>query len=463
MIEQAAFAELFRGRPVPQELSRLLDFQNDLDAEYTESLFLTLRETNGLTAGWSKDPAFLARLTAFGVATGSGSFYALWNPEDGSAPAQWPVIVFGDEGGEWVIAGNVRELLQLAALDVEPMVMHDSAYFYIDDEDDEEDEDDEDDGEYIEAIVAYRDWLKATFDLEAVEDPDPVVEAAQARWQAAFDAWKRPFLQGDEGTDTDAASDDEDDDETEAGDEARSTEEAAPPAPTRPDTPERQLLLDFIADEASSLRYGEQGEFWPSHHHLITPLIGKAGKFLVEAEHTAFFFHLLRLDHLPSLKSEEDFALLLRAYEGLRSIVWRGYPVCSLPLHAAVFLFGHDQFARLPGEPEPSLAGYRSSLDFLRYARSFSHMPGIMGKRQKFADLSADRALVARVRKTLVHGNQELLDGLGQLWLWAFVFLVLQVEEEAQPVIRQIRDDAAKAGDPKHVETLERFIAASAG
>ena len=457
MIEQSAFADLFRGRPVPQELSRLLDFQNDLGAEYTESLFLTLRETNGLTAGWSKDPAFLARLTAFGVATGSGSFYALWNPEDGSTPAQWPVIVFGDEGGEWVIAGDVRELLQLAALDVEPMVMHDSAYFYIDEDEEDEDEDDGDgeaDDGYIEGIAAYRDWLKATFDLEAVEDPEPVVEAAQARWQAAFDAWKQPFLDAGVASETDA-------DVAAEEDEDEATASVAPSPVARPDSPERKLLMDFIADEAGSLRYGGQGKFWPEHHHLITPLIGKAGRFLDDGEHTALFFHLLRLDHLPSPKSEEDFARLLRAYDGLRSIVWRGYPVCSLPLHAAVFLFGHDQFARLPDEPAPSLAGYQSSLGFLRYARSFSHMPGIMDKRPKFADLSADGALVARVRKTLVHGNQELLDGLGQLWLWAFVFLVLQVPDEAEPVVRQIREDAARAGQPERAETLERFIAAA--
>ncbi|ANH67652.1 hypothetical protein [Mitsuaria sp. 7] len=230
---------------------------------------------------------------------------------------------------------------------------------------------------------------------------------------------------------------------------------------TPPDTPQRQLLLDFIADEAAALQRGEQGGFWPSNHHLISPLIGKAGKFLDESEQVAFFYHLLRLDHCPPVKTEEDFALLLRAYGGLGGLLSRGYPVCSLPFHLAVFLFGQDPLARLPDEPEPSLASFQSGVTFLRYARSFSHMPGIMSKRQKFADLSADRALVARVRKTLMHGDRKLLDGLGQLWLWAFVFLVLQVQEDAQPVIRKIREDAAAAGDAKRVETLERFIAAA--
>ncbi|HEY1398331.1 hypothetical protein [Roseateles sp.] len=230
---------------------------------------------------------------------------------------------------------------------------------------------------------------------------------------------------------------------------------------TFPDTPQRRLLLDFVADEADALQRGEQGGFWPDNHHLISPLIGKAGKFLDEDEHVAFFHHLLRLDHCPPVKTEEDFALLLRAYDGLGDLMSRGYPVCSLPFHLAVFLFGGDALARLPAEPEPTLASFQSGVSFLRYARSFAHMPGIMSKRQKFIDLSADRALVARVRKTLLHGHQQLLDGLGRLWLWAFVFLVLQVEEEAQPVIRKIREDAAAAGDVKRVETLERFIAAA--
>ena len=69
---------------------------------------------------------------------------------------------------------------------------------------------------------------------------------------------------------------------------------------TFPDTPQRRLLLDFIADEADALQRGEQGGFWPDNHHLISPLIGKAGKFLDEDEHVAFFHHLLRLE------AEED-------------------------------------------------------------------------------------------------------------------------------------------------------------
>ncbi|WAC74738.1 hypothetical protein OU995_08570 [Roseateles sp. SL47] len=467
MIAQADFAALFRGHPVPEELSRLLAFQNDLGTQYTESLYLTLSETHGLVHGWSSEPAFLERLVAFAVANGSGSFYALWNPEDGSLPSQWPVVVFGDEGGEWVIASHVRDLLQLAALDVEPYVAHDRVFFYIDEDDDEE-EDDED-SEFDEGIDAYRDWLKSTLGLKAVEDPAPVVDTAQARWQAAFDDWKRPFLEG-AASDSDLGDgDDSGDDHDQAGatsEDARSESEDEPgtaattPAnDTRPDSPERRLLLDFMTNEAGALTRGEQGDFWPSHHHQITPLIGRAGKFLNEGEQTAFFYHLLRLDHAPSLKSEEDFRLLYRAYEALRSIVWRGYPVCMLPVHAALFLFGHDQFGRLPSEPTPSLALYRSSLEFLRYARSFSHMPGIMSKRDKFVELSADRALVARVRKTLVYDDVQT--ELGQLWLWAFVFLTLQVEDEAAAVVEHLRAQAAEAGDDKHLETLARFMKAA--
>lgn len=189
MIEPTAFAELFRGQAVPDELSRLLTFQNEVDTQYSRGLHLALERADGLENGWSSEPAFLERLVAFAVASASGSFYALWNPQDGSAPSQWPVIAFGDEGGEWVVASHARELLQLAALDVEPTIMYDRAYFYVGEDDDDEDQDDGSD-----ALHVYRKWLHTTFGLEAVKDPDLVVKAAQERWQAPFDAWKDNFL-----------------------------------------------------------------------------------------------------------------------------------------------------------------------------------------------------------------------------------------------------------------------------
>lgn len=190
MLDLHQFIALFQGRPVPEDLIRLGGFQNVVKTQYTQSLWLTDHEKRGLEAGWSTDPAFLERLVAFGVANGSGSFYALWNPDDGSEPAEWPVVVFGDEGGEWVIARNVRELLQLSGLDVEPYVDHESAYFFVD-------EDEEDEDKYAsDAIEDYREWLREVAQLDPLADPDPVVERARAQWQAQFDAWKAPYLDG---------------------------------------------------------------------------------------------------------------------------------------------------------------------------------------------------------------------------------------------------------------------------
>lgn len=206
MLDLHKFIALFNGQPVPEDLIRLGGFQNVVKEQYTESFWLTDRERNGLEAGWSKDPAFLDRIVAIAVANGSGSFYGLWNPDNGTAPAQWPVVIFGDEGGEWVIADNIRELLQLTALDVEPYVDHEQVFFYMDgDEDDEDEEDAEDEKEDDEddedderrgsdAIEDYREWLSDVAELAPIADPEPVIARAQEKWQAAFDAWKAPFL-----------------------------------------------------------------------------------------------------------------------------------------------------------------------------------------------------------------------------------------------------------------------------
>src|SRR4051794_33348434 len=95
--------------PVP-ELNLLMALQNRLGFEnYADGFGLTdFGDTSGVEAGWSKDPEFLSRLVPFAQANGTGSMYALWRVDDRSDLATLPVVVFGDEGGQHVVARNLR-------------------------------------------------------------------------------------------------------------------------------------------------------------------------------------------------------------------------------------------------------------------------------------------------------------------------------------------------------------------
>src|SRR2546430_16116125 len=99
--------------PVP-ELNLLEELQDQLGPEHCSAGFelTAYGDTSGLEAGWSKAPEFLGRLVPFGQATHSGSFYALWRVDDRADLATLPVVVFGDEGGQHVVARNLRELLR---------------------------------------------------------------------------------------------------------------------------------------------------------------------------------------------------------------------------------------------------------------------------------------------------------------------------------------------------------------
>ncbi|MEU4692262.1 hypothetical protein [Actinoplanes sp. NPDC023714] len=167
--------------PVP-ELNLLHAFQERHGYEsYSECFGLDdWNDTSGLEAGWSADPGFLAGLIPFARATGGGSFYALWRIDD---RPDLPVIVFGDEGGEHVVARNVRELFRLLTFDSEPMVDHDGVVFYRDPDD-----------EHSEHHDAFVTWLADRFGLAPADDPATLVAAAQAEFGDAFATWKRQYL-----------------------------------------------------------------------------------------------------------------------------------------------------------------------------------------------------------------------------------------------------------------------------
>ena len=116
------------------------------------------------------------------------------------APGEWnPIEIAGHLVDTERVLGY--RLLRIAradpvlweSIEFEPYVDHESAYFFID----EDDEDEEDGDEYAsDAIEDYREWLSEVAQLDPLTDPDPAVERARAQWQAQFDAWKAPYLDG---------------------------------------------------------------------------------------------------------------------------------------------------------------------------------------------------------------------------------------------------------------------------
>jgi hypothetical protein len=170
--------------PVP-ELNLLKEFQDRVGYEqYADGFGLDdWNDTSGLEAGWSKDPDFLSRLLPFARATGGGSFYALWRLDDREELATLPVAVFGDEGGEHIIARDVRELFQLLGFDSEISVSWDSVSFYRDEDDEHSDHHDD-----------YVAWLDQHFGLAPADDPEAVVEAADDEFGRRFESWKSSFL-----------------------------------------------------------------------------------------------------------------------------------------------------------------------------------------------------------------------------------------------------------------------------
>jgi hypothetical protein len=185
------FAKNFEPHPVPAELAKLLAFQEDVGkfGRYSDGFGLERDDKSGLKS-WSEDPEFLSQLLPFARARGTGSFYAFWveGKSDGTAKdtSSFPVVAFGDEGGAHVVAEDVRGLLRILCFDAEPMIDLGGVEFYKD----------ESEHRASENHQKYVEWL-AELGLEPVQDPATIVTAAQAKYQARFDAWFARYYDAD--------------------------------------------------------------------------------------------------------------------------------------------------------------------------------------------------------------------------------------------------------------------------
>jgi hypothetical protein len=177
-------------KDLPPEFEKLLDFQTFHSApeEYAESFYIRAddRHESGLDS-WSKEKSFLERLYPFARANGSGSIYAIWDDGSGRPLGQMPVVVFGDEGGEYVVAEDFVQFMRLLTYDVEIWVVLDGVEFYKD----------EDDYEHSRDHLIYEKWLKKEFDANPVSEPDEVVKPAQKKYGSSFEQWMKQYPAGE--------------------------------------------------------------------------------------------------------------------------------------------------------------------------------------------------------------------------------------------------------------------------
>ncbi len=230
-----------------------------------------------------------------------------------------------------------------------------------------------------------------------------------------------------------------------------------------PSSAPQEYLQHFIDDEDRACAQRERGDFFPSYHHRIRPLVARAPRLLPRDRRVALYFHLLRLDQCPAIKSAEEFPLLTEAYTCVEPLFVQGYPVCLLQRPKGLYLFGTNDQGPLDAEPVVSHADYLASFPFWRYAESFWHMPGMLQKQQKFLALSQDEALVRRVTKVVLRTHPvDDLTTRTCLWFWALVLLVLQQQEPGAAVVEWfLRFECRESARRELLAILSRYLRAS--
>lgn len=185
-MDQSTYFKHFAGFQIPTELQSLWEFNQQIpDGKvFCEGFWLTIDEQNFMLKTYSTQDAFLSSFVCIAEADGTGSLYYFWINEGKYALKEAPIIVFGSEGGYFVVAQNIRELLQILAFDVEPTVSWEKIYYYKDDND------------YLptDFHFKYKKWLNENYQLDAPEEADQLVANAQRQYQEDFYNWMRKYI-----------------------------------------------------------------------------------------------------------------------------------------------------------------------------------------------------------------------------------------------------------------------------
>lgn len=188
----------FKPYETPKALKMLMDITFDEKYTLPEGFEWLEDEKNySLKAGFSDNPEFLSKLFTFAQANHSGSIYALWKANENMSVEDFPVIMFGDEGGQMVVAENSNSFLEMLSIYAEPHISWDYSNAdnpygdpYI------EYYDAEMDADYQETFQNYLNWLKLNFGIHPLNAAEASKKSknVQAKLQASFDEWVKPLL-----------------------------------------------------------------------------------------------------------------------------------------------------------------------------------------------------------------------------------------------------------------------------
>jgi hypothetical protein len=189
----AAYAQSNRAYSPVLVLNQLHAFQQKHGYDgFNPGFSLIAFDDDSQLSGWSRDPQFLRALYPFARANGGRSFYAIWQMSPGQNLSRSPVVLFGDDGTEHVVARNARELISLVTLET-------------DTEDDAEP--DEDFSAFTRPGSGYSPyrthsnfaaWVEQNSPRVHNNDPEAgneiIIKRAQQQYEPAFKRWKVKYL-----------------------------------------------------------------------------------------------------------------------------------------------------------------------------------------------------------------------------------------------------------------------------
>lgn len=164
------------GKPIPRILEGLFICDKLYGMEgYSESFGLVRYKKSGISS-WSSDPTFLNSFTLFARANGTGSMYAFWNIDPDLEKC--PIVVFGDEGGVYLVCETLTEFIHLLSFDNEISVSWEDAYFYHNEE-------------YYEETYShpeFLEWIKEEYSLDKIteEGVETIIEGVRQKYGNAF-------------------------------------------------------------------------------------------------------------------------------------------------------------------------------------------------------------------------------------------------------------------------------------